>query len=220
MCIRDRVLNEDGTGISGDDGDGIEEADEDWVYEDKVQWNKSSGTNTYAVIMGQALVLESLTNSWALDESGAAIESWEMEGYNSSVTTVTYGYNGKGQITGADGVTEGDSNSGKVVSVRRDGDGNIVGDLNGNGYREATGAEAETWELIETDQRNTYRTESRYGVIQGQTLVVRSYTKSWVTGADSTTGGSAPPAFSPEPARPSAWISPRISAVRACWLLG
>ncbi|MBK8576612.1 MAG: hypothetical protein IPN90_13365 [Elusimicrobia bacterium] len=91
----------------------MEDVGETWVYSDEVQWSKSSGTNRYGVVGGQALVLESVTKSWAVDGTGVDIVDAGQAGYNTSVTTVQYGYNGKGQMTGADGETQGETNSGK-----------------------------------------------------------------------------------------------------------
>ena len=171
------VLNAEGNGIKNDgNGDGIQDVGEAWEFKEEVQWSAFSGDNTYGVVMGQAVLLKSVTKSWALDEVGGAIPAGAA-GFNTSVTTVQYGYNGKGQMTGAEGETEGDSENGKVLTVKQEADGTIKGD-DGDGIYEAN----EPWEFEVAEHQNKYKTWSRYGVMGGQALVVKSFTRSWVVG--------------------------------------
>ncbi|MBK9430678.1 MAG: hypothetical protein IPN65_09425 [Elusimicrobia bacterium] len=70
--------------------------------------------NTYAVIVGQAQVVKSVTTSYGATVTKGVftkISDTGAHGYSRSVTTVDYSFNGLGQMTGATGRTVGDQNS-------------------------------------------------------------------------------------------------------------
>ena len=91
--------------VTGDtNNNGIEEGTEVWGVEQ--QTSASTTINTYAVVMGQAQVVKSVTTTDAVGSNGAPIAAG-AHGYNHSVTTVQYNFNAKGQLIGAIGRTVG-----------------------------------------------------------------------------------------------------------------
>ncbi|MBK8869850.1 MAG: hypothetical protein IPN19_02080 [Elusimicrobia bacterium] len=75
---------------------------------EEAQRTSSVTVNTYAIILGQAQVVKSVTTSDALNANGNRYGATE-HGYNHSVTTVIYSFNSKGQLTDAKGWTVGTS---------------------------------------------------------------------------------------------------------------
>ncbi|MBK8406317.1 MAG: hypothetical protein IPL25_20340 [Saprospiraceae bacterium] len=81
-------------GIEGDtNNDGTPDAGETWVYKWVDQPTMFEVDNTYAVIMGQAQVVKSVTTSWNATLSGSVFTKNTVPGthnYRRSVTTVNY----------------------------------------------------------------------------------------------------------------------------------
>jgi hypothetical protein len=117
--------------------------------------------NTYAVIVGQAQVVKSVTTSYAATVASGVftkITDTGAHGYSRSVTTVNYSFNDKGQLVKAVGSTTGDQNS------------EVWTDLNRNEVVDAG-------EMV--DQPTTFNVENTYRVIVGQAQVVKSVTTSY-----------------------------------------
>jgi hypothetical protein len=162
--------------------------------------------NVYAVVMGQALVLGSVTES----ETEIGTESPSR-----TVSTIKYTYNDLGQMTGAWGTTEGttlskvktqrpvqENGKDKTAAVDVNGDGLIdtkdyaVSDTNGdrlvdekdvvvdaNGDGVLDGNDLYSYQVVlgtleDVDQTTTFTTNSVYVVVNGQALVIRSVTES------------------------------------------
>ncbi|MBK8406315.1 MAG: hypothetical protein IPL25_20330 [Saprospiraceae bacterium] len=115
--------------------------------------------NTYAVIVGQAQVVKSVTTSYGATVTKGVftkISDTGAHGYSRSVTTVDYSFNGLGQMTGATGRTVGDQNSEVWSDTDRDGTVDTL-----------------------VDQPTTFDVVNTYAVIVGQAQVVKSVTTSW-----------------------------------------
>jgi hypothetical protein len=92
--------------------------------------------NDYAVILGQAQVVKSVTTSWNATAAKVGAE-WvftankvgDSHNYSRSVTTVNYIFNEYGQLRSATGNTVGDANN----EVWRDADGRQAGGMGGSG---------------------------------------------------------------------------------------
>jgi hypothetical protein len=164
--------------IEGDtNNDGTPDAGETWVYEWVDQPTMFEVDNTYAVMMGQAQVVKSVTTSWNATLSGSVFTKNTVPGthnYSRSVTTVNYTFNGKGQLTGAVGRTVGEGNN-EVKTPKRLSGGGIEGDTNNDGTPDA----GETWVYEWVDQPTMFEVDNTYAVMMGQAQVVKSVTTSW-----------------------------------------
>jgi hypothetical protein len=148
-----------------------------------LQTTWSDTVNTYAVIMGQAQVVRSVTTSDAVKD-GVKIQPTE-DRYSHSVTTVNYTFNGQGQLTGATGwTTSRQANEVltpgmKTVAVqKRDAHNNLMVDENGNAVMDAVQVADPTQAVVKTIQGTWSDTVNTYAVIMGQAQVVRSVTTS------------------------------------------
>jgi hypothetical protein len=118
--------------------------------------------NDYAVILGQAQVVKSVTTSWNATAAKVGAE-WvftankvgDSHNYSRSVTTVNYFFNEYGQLRSAMG--------------------NTVGDANNEVWRDAVDGKPAGW----VDQATTFEVKNDYAVILGQAQVVKSVTTSW-----------------------------------------
>ncbi|MBK8468211.1 MAG: hypothetical protein IPL32_20545 [Chloracidobacterium sp.] len=112
--------------------------EEVWTYDmDADQATLSETVNTYAIILGQAQVVKSVTTSDAAKRKGGKLEvigktevvggvTSLSHGWSHSVTTVLYGFNRVGQLVSATGRTVSEQNQ-NVRTPRRDAAGQIVG---------------------------------------------------------------------------------------------
>ncbi|MBK8869844.1 MAG: hypothetical protein IPN19_02050 [Elusimicrobia bacterium] len=117
------------------DGDGmLDKVAEVWTYHDELQTTTSTTVNTYAIIMGQAQVVKSVTTSDAVNANKHKIRANE-HGYSHNVTTVLYRFNSKGQLTGATGWSVG-RQAVMVKTIKLDNDGTIHGDTDNDGHRD------------------------------------------------------------------------------------
>ncbi|MBK7574434.1 MAG: hypothetical protein IPI26_04050 [Elusimicrobia bacterium] len=126
-----------------------------------------SGTNTYAVIHGQAVVVTSVTTSTAVKADGTAYGINE-HGYSVMTTTVNNAYDALGRLTGATGTV-----TGRQVTT-------VWTDKNRNN----------TWDADETVLTPVLVSGTNtYAVIHGQAVVVTSVTTSTAVKADGTAYG-------------------------------
>jgi hypothetical protein len=165
--------NADGTIKNDRNKDGFRDSGENWEFTTTDQTTDFVATNTYLVILGQAQVVKSVTESWAMKD-GARITDEGSFGYNHTTATVNYTFNAVGQLIGATGETVGRSN-GEVLTVVRNGDGSIKNDADKDGFKDA----GEKWEFTTTDQLTDFVVTNTYAVIVGQAQVVKSVTQSW-----------------------------------------
>jgi hypothetical protein len=117
--------------------------------------------NTYAVIVGQAQVVKSVTTSYAATVANGVftkITDTGAHGYSRSVTTVDYSFNGLGQLVGATGRRWGTRTA--RCGQTRTGDGTV-----------------DAGEMV--DQPTTFSVVNTYAVIVGQAQVVKSVTTSY-----------------------------------------
>ncbi|MBK8574923.1 MAG: hypothetical protein IPN90_04305 [Elusimicrobia bacterium] len=141
------------------------------------QSTRSQTLNSYAVILGQAVVVKSETTTYgATVENGVfkEVKDKGSHGYIKSFATIEYDFNARGQLIGAVGQTYSESNN-EVFSLERDNDGVVVGDDNRNGLLD----DGEVWsKTIRVDQSTVSEIINDYHVIQGQAVVGKSVTKS------------------------------------------
>jgi hypothetical protein len=196
------VLNADGSIQNDTNGDGVQQEGEDWTFTSTDQVSEFIVTNTYAVIVGQAQVTKSVTESWAIKD-GVRIDIGD-HGYNHTQTAVKYIFNALGQLTGATGRSVGAQNS-EVYSVDLEEDGSIKGDTDKDGLKDVDedinnnrlmnfgedrdgdgrlSEAAEVWTYHLEDQRSSFETVNTYAVILGQAQVIRSVTTTRAVGAD------------------------------------
>jgi hypothetical protein len=148
-----------------------------------LQTTWSDTVNTYAVIMGQAQVIRSVTTSDAVKD-GNRIEPTE-NGHSHSLTTVDYAFNALGQLTGAKGWTRSQQANEvltpktKTITVqRKDAHENAMVDENGDAVMEAVQIVDRDVAATPTLQTTWSNTENTYGVILGQAQVITSVTTS------------------------------------------
>jgi hypothetical protein len=155
------------------DGDGRRDmANEVWTYHDVVQKTVSETVNTYAIILGQALVVRADTTTDVLNDAGAKYAK-NQHGYSHTESIVLYQYNEKAQLTGASGTSKSWSSS-EVKTPKRIG-GDIVGDTNRNDTLDT----GETWQYEFVVLPTYSEATNTYGIIRGQAQVVQSVTKIW-----------------------------------------
>jgi formylmethanofuran dehydrogenase subunit E len=173
------MVDENGNAVM----DAVQVADPTKAVVKTIQGTWSDTVNTYAVIMGQAQVVRSVTTSDAVKD-GVKIQPTE-DRYSHSVTTVNYTFNGQGQLTGATGwTTSRQANEVltpgmKTVAVqKRDAHNNLMVDENGNAVMDAVQVADPTKAVVKTIQGTWSDTVNTYAVIMGQAQVVRSVTTS------------------------------------------
>jgi YD repeat-containing protein len=137
-----------------------------------------SGTNTYAVIHGQAVVTTSVTTSTAVKENGQAYKDDE-HGYSVMTTTVNNSYDALGRLTGATGTVTGVQVQNVFTAETVEVDGEIRVVTNPDGSPQG--------QLL--PQRTLVNGTNTYAVIHGQAVVTTSVTTSTAVKADGTAYG-------------------------------
>ncbi|MBI4396560.1 MAG: hypothetical protein HY548_05660, partial [Elusimicrobia bacterium] len=145
----------------------------DILAERETQVTTAKTVNTYAVIAGQAVVLNSVTNSTTISNGGTSVTT--------SQSIVNYQYDEKGLLRGATG-SSSSTTTGQVMQAKdQNGDGKIDEDDRVNGE----------FEYEQKDVVTTSSTTNTYALIMGQAQVIKSVTDSVsVSGGSTTTSHS------------------------------
>ncbi|MBK8576603.1 MAG: hypothetical protein IPN90_13320 [Elusimicrobia bacterium] len=144
-------------------GDGKINGDDDRTRGRREQvFSVYQSVNTYVILVGQAQVMEAVTETWGAQFVGATfkkIEDSSAHGYNRTVTTVYNKYNESGQLEAVKGGSTGRTNVEVLTQVE---------------------GKADEW----VDQLTETMTTNVYAVVRGQAVVLMSVTESWSVGSD------------------------------------
>jgi hypothetical protein len=156
--VKTWVVGSDGKIVGDTNKNGTLDSGETWQYHFVPKQNYSMTVNTFAILQGQAVVIQSVTDSYQGTQGGVLGEDGSH-----TRTTVNYHYNDLGQLMGAEGF--GTTESWETVFHDPEGDG-------AGQYR------------VVYNNGTTFT--QKYNVILGRAMVVSQTTTTDFTGRDGT----------------------------------